>query len=126
MPQSSCFIASSSSQRKKAVSSSSSQACNAASTFCVSSLLWLKKSADVVITTARLAARLSPGCAQGRPLRLLAGPQRGEAGWGEGESGTGLARRDYFLAHNAAAGSVWVFRDRATGGWFLQGVYGWS
>ena len=46
MPQSSCFIASSSSQRKKAVSSSSSQACNAASTFCVSSLLWLKKSAE--------------------------------------------------------------------------------
>lgn len=34
--------------------------------------LWLKKSADEVITTARLAARLSPGCAQGRPLRLLA------------------------------------------------------
>ena len=57
-------------------------------------------------------------------MRLLAGPQRVEAGWWEGESGTGLARRDYFLAHNAAAGSVWVFRDRATGGWFLQGVYG--
>ena len=63
-------------------------------------------------------------CLLGRPLRLLAGPQRVEAGWWEGESGTGLARRDYFLAHNAAAGSVWVFRDRATGGWFLQGVYG--
>lgn len=34
--------------------------------------LWLKKSADEIITTARLAARLSTGCAQGRPLRLLA------------------------------------------------------
>lgn len=63
-------------------------------------------------------------CLLGRPLRLLAGPQRVEAGWWEGESGTGLTRRDYFLAHNAAAGNVWVFRDRATGGWFLQGVYG--
>lgn len=34
--------------------------------------LWLKKSADEVIATTRLAARLSPGCARGRPLRLLA------------------------------------------------------
>ncbi|MEE4464620.1 DUF3322 domain-containing protein, partial [Azotobacter chroococcum] len=29
--------------------------------------LWLKKSPDEVIATARLAARLSPGCARGRP-----------------------------------------------------------
>lgn len=63
-------------------------------------------------------------CLLGRPLRLLAGPQRVEAGWWEGEADPGLARRDYFVAHNDAAGSVWVFRDRATGGWFLQGVYG--
>ena len=35
-----------------------------------------------------------------------------------------LVRRDYFIAHNPAAGTVWIFRDRATGGWFLQGVYG--
>ncbi|HKS12564.1 MAG TPA: Wadjet anti-phage system protein JetD domain-containing protein [Pseudomonas sp.] len=34
--------------------------------------LWLTKSPDEVIATARLAMRLSPGCAQGRPLRLLA------------------------------------------------------
>lgn len=34
--------------------------------------LWLKKSPDEIIATARLAARLSPGCARGRPLRLLA------------------------------------------------------
>lgn len=34
--------------------------------------LWLRKAASEVITAARLAARLSPGCAQGRPLRLLA------------------------------------------------------
>lgn len=34
--------------------------------------LWLKKSPDEIIVTARLAARLSPGCARGRPLRLLA------------------------------------------------------
>ncbi|UXY54895.1 Wadjet anti-phage system protein JetD domain-containing protein [Pseudomonas tohonis] len=34
--------------------------------------LWVKKPADEVVETARLAAELSPGCAKGRPLRLLA------------------------------------------------------
>jgi hypothetical protein len=35
--------------------------------------LWLKKPLQEVVDTARLAATLSPGCAAGRPLRLLAG-----------------------------------------------------
>jgi len=34
--------------------------------------LWMKKSLDEVIVTADLASRLAPGCAKGRPLRLLA------------------------------------------------------
>ena len=34
--------------------------------------LWLTKSSEEVINAAQLAIRLSPGCAQGRPLRLLA------------------------------------------------------
>lgn len=34
--------------------------------------LWLTRPPEDVVTTARLATRLSPGCAQGRPLRLLA------------------------------------------------------
>lgn len=34
--------------------------------------LWLTKSPAEVITTAQVATRLSPGCAGGRPLRLLA------------------------------------------------------
>lgn len=34
--------------------------------------LWLTKSPEEVITTAQLATQLSPGCALGRPLRLLA------------------------------------------------------
>lgn len=33
--------------------------------------LWLKKPLEEVITTADLATRLTPRCAQGRPLRLL-------------------------------------------------------
>lgn len=34
--------------------------------------LWLTKPSEEVIATAQLATQLSPGCAQGRPLRLLA------------------------------------------------------
>lgn len=34
--------------------------------------LWLTKTPEEVVATARLATRLSPGCARGRPLRLLA------------------------------------------------------
>ena len=34
--------------------------------------LWMTKSPEEVIVTAQLATRLSPGCALGRPLRLLA------------------------------------------------------
>jgi len=34
--------------------------------------LWLTKSSEEVIATAQLANQLSPGCARGRPLRLLA------------------------------------------------------
>lgn len=35
--------------------------------------LWLKKPLEEVLSTLRLAQTLTPGCAQGRPLRLLAG-----------------------------------------------------
>ncbi|AVO50632.1 hypothetical protein C6568_16360 [Melaminivora suipulveris] len=65
-------------------------------------------------------------CLHGQPLALLAGPERLESGWWEppgAADGQGLARRDYFVAHNAAAGWVWIFRDRASGDWFLHGVY---
>lgn len=34
--------------------------------------LWLTKTPEEVVATARLATRLLPGCARGRPLRLLA------------------------------------------------------
>jgi protein ImuB len=42
------------------------------------------------------------------PLTLLAGPQRLETGWLEGES----ALRDYFVARSAEAGLLWIFRER--------------
>jgi protein ImuB len=41
-------------------------------------------------------------------LTLLAGPQRLETGWLEGEP----ALRDYFVARSPQAGLVWVYRER--------------
>jgi protein ImuB len=42
------------------------------------------------------------------PLTLLAGPQRLEAGWLEGEP----ALRDYYIARSPAAGLVWIYCER--------------
>jgi protein ImuB len=59
----------------------------------------------------------------GRPLRLLAGPERLETGWWDEQ----LALRDYFIAEDGTGALVWVFRQRALAdapGWFLQGLFG--
>ena len=62
----------------------------------------------------------------GRPLQLLAGPERIEAGWWDGA----LAARDYFIAATGEGALVWVYRARlplagseAGGGWFLHGRF---
>lgn len=58
------------------------------------------------------------------PLTLLAGPQRLEAGWLEGDAHCAL--RDYFVARSAVAGLVWVYRERLAGqgdGWYLHGLF---
>lgn len=65
------------------------------------------------------------GEVQGRPqcagaLMLAAGPERIEAGWWDGAD----ARRDYFIAIDAAGRWLWIFRDpRPPGGWFLHGWF---
>ena len=62
----------------------------------------------------------------GRPLSLLSGPERIEAGWWDAE----LAERDYFIAEAADGALVWIYRARlplsAAGesGWFLHGRFG--
>lgn len=65
-----------------------------------------------------------PPSYQGQPLVLLAGPQRLETGWWEPQESAAL--RDYFIAHSACAGLVWIYRERTRpeAGWFLQGFYG--
>jgi protein ImuB len=46
------------------------------------------------------------------PLRLLAGPQRLEAGWWDGGD---CALRDYFLAYSERMGLLWIYRERLLG-----------
>src|SRR5262249_1031805 len=58
----------------------------------------------------------------GRPLQLLAGPERIESGWWDA-----LAERAYFIAQADAGALVWIYRARlpmADEGWFLQGRFG--
>jgi len=59
------------------------------------------------------------------PLTLLAGPERIETGWWDGE----LIQRDYFIAGDTEGVLFWIYRERLPGdgmaaGWFLQGRFG--
>jgi len=62
----------------------------------------------------------------GRPLQLLAGPERIEAGWWDAAH----AARDYFIAQAHDGALVWVYRQRlpqlepAGEGWYLHGRFG--
>jgi protein ImuB len=53
----------------------------------------------------------------GGPLKLLAGPERIESGWWDGNE----VARDYFVAQTLEHELVWIYRARgAAGGWFLH------
>ena len=63
----------------------------------------------------------------GKPLHLLCGPERIEAGWWD----AALAERDYFIAQANDGALVWIYRARLPmsvsdegQGWFLQGRFG--
>ncbi|HLV27576.1 MAG TPA: DNA polymerase Y family protein [Burkholderiaceae bacterium] len=57
---------------------------------------------------------------QGRPLRLVQGPERIETGWYADEH----QRRDYFVAEDPDGARYWIYRERETGdGWFLHGLF---
>lgn len=61
-----------------------------------------------------------PVC-DGQRLRLLAGPERLETGWWDGQD----IRRDYYMAADAAEVRLWVFRERdGQRRWFLHGPFG--
>jgi protein ImuB len=61
----------------------------------------------------------------GRPLWLVAGPERIEAGWWDEH----FAARDYFIAQAEDGALLWVYRFRLPpsaneSGWYLQGWFG--
>ena len=54
------------------------------------------------------------------PLDLLAGPERIESGWWDGDD----VARDYFIARTQNEALVWIYREwRSEGGWYLHGVF---
>ncbi|MFM9881488.1 MAG: Y-family DNA polymerase [Burkholderiales bacterium] len=54
------------------------------------------------------------------PLALVAGPERIESGWWDGND----VARDYFIAQDEDRSLLWVFRERSEArGWFLQGLF---
>jgi protein ImuB len=72
-----------------------------------------------------LAERDAMPLLQGRPLRLVSGPERIETGWWDGA----MVARDCFIAMAEDGSLLWVFRDRlpTLSGevhWFLQGRFG--
>ena len=80
-----------------------------------------------------LAEQASRPLFEGRPLQLLSGPERIEAGWWD----SALAGRDYFIAAAADGALVWIYRERlplsrnanedeaaAGSGWYLHGRFG--
>ena len=60
---------------------------------------------------------LEPRAIAENSFELLAGPERIESGWWDGDD----ASRDYFVARMANAALGWVFRERE--GWFLHGLF---
>lgn len=59
----------------------------------------------------------------GSPLRLIAGPERIEAGWWNDQ----MAARDYYVAQGNDASCYWIYLERSHSAeqrrWFLHGLY---
>ncbi|HEX4781720.1 MAG TPA: DNA polymerase Y family protein, partial [Usitatibacter sp.] len=54
------------------------------------------------------------------PLALLAGPERIEAGWWDGDE----VSRDYYVAANPRGEAFWIFREHhGAQAWYLHGVF---
>ncbi len=71
-----------------------------------------------------LAERQSQPLFEGRPLQLLAGPERIETGWWD----EGPAQRDYFVAQDHDGSLLWLQHARVPGAgpgtaWFLAGRF---
>jgi protein ImuB len=89
------------------------------------SALPLARPAWVLPEPQPLAERGDHPLLRGRPLRLVSGPERIEAGWWDGDA----AARDYFIAEAHDGALVWIWRNRlpaepGRAHWFLQGMFG--
>ena len=74
---------------------------------------WLLHRPQRLVTTEG-----QPSC-QGA-LEFIAGPERIEAGWWDGEE----VSRDYYVASNPRGEAFWIFREhRGAQGWYLHGVF---
>jgi protein ImuB len=60
----------------------------------------------------------TPRRVPGEALELLAGPERIECGWWDGDE----AKRDYFVARQGTS-LVWAYREISAGGWFVHGIF---
>jgi protein ImuB len=65
-----------------------------------------------------LPLRQGMPCYQGQ-LQLQGKSQRIESGWWDGHD----VQRDYYRAINPAGRKCWIYRDRQSGNWFLQGFF---
>ena len=67
-----------------------------------------------------LHAPHGPHDADGAPRSLLAGPERIEAGWWDGQH----VARDYFVARNSAQSLLWIYRERGVNPrWYVHGFF---
>ncbi len=67
----------------------------------------------------KLITRDGEPCCQGE-LILVAGPERIEAGWWDGEE----VSRDYYMAANPRGETFWIYREhRGAQAWFMHGVF---
>lgn len=55
-----------------------------------------------------------------RPLKMLTRTERIEAGWWDGNR----VERDYYVAADDRGHMFWVYRERISGEWYLQGLFG--
>ncbi len=66
------------------------------------------------------ATNAAPHDHEGGLLSLLAGPERIEAGWWDGQH----VARDYFVARNQAQSLLWIYRERsAAARWYVHGFF---
>jgi protein ImuB len=79
---------------------------------------WMQRPCWLLQGPAPLREQAGTPCWHGT-LELLAGPERIDTAWWAEPQ-----RRDYYIARHAAGTLLWVFRERLSGRWFLQGFFG--